>query len=243
MKRYLIAGIVLFFGFAIAFAPAGLVDRGVESVPGIDLVDTRGTVWNGQAQMLLEGQPLGVVNWQFQPLSVLRAAPGYAWQLNRVDMQLTGTAAANPSAVALDLRGGLAAAAFNDWLRTYDIRVSGDLEIMDISATVAHGSRVPERLEGQINWSGGNVLYTLSGLVREVQMPPLTAYLDIDEAGLPEAVVYTPGDDTPLIIARVGTDGFAKIGITKLFTKLVQNPYPGSDPDHAIVLEVEEQIF
>ena len=79
MKRYIIAGTVLFVGFAIAFAPAGLVDRGVENVPGVDLVDTRGTVWNGQAQMLLEGQPLGVVNWQFQPLTVLRAAPGYAW--------------------------------------------------------------------------------------------------------------------------------------------------------------------
>ena len=85
-------------------------------------------------------------------------------------------------------------------------------------------------LNGQIDWSGGLVRYTLAGVLYEVQLPPLTAYLDQNTENDPIATVYTQGGSTPLIMATLGKDGFAKVGMTKLFTKLLNNPWPGLPP-------------
>ena len=59
----------------------------------------------------------------------------------------------------------------------------------------------------------------------------------------PTAVAFADGDTTPLLHAELKTNGFARIGVTKYLTKMAGNPWPGGDPDHAIVLEVEEQVF
>ena len=48
---------------------------------------------------------------------------------------------------------------------------------------------------------------------------------------------------TDEISAALKTDGFARIGLTKLLTTLLGNPYPGNHADAAVVLEVEEQVF
>ncbi len=243
MKRYIAAGIVLFIVFALAFAPAGILDRAADEAPGLDLVDTRGTVWRGSADLLIEGLPMGQLNWDFEGTSLLLATPSYAWQLTRPDGQFNGTAGSSINRYELNVAGQIEAEAFNEFLDLYDIRLSGNLNVAPTRAAGNHNARLPDSVSGQVDWSGGTVLYTLSGMRREVTLPPLTAYLENGDNGLPEAVVYAAGEDTPLLIASLQENGFAKIGITKLFTKLVQNPYPGSDPDHAIVLEVEEQVF
>ncbi len=243
MKRYIVAGIVLFVVFALAFAPAGILDRAADAAPGLDLVDTRGTVWRGNADLLIEGLPMGQLSWDFEGSSLLLAAPSYAWHLTRPDGQLSGTAGSSISRYELNVEGQIEAEAFNAFLDRYDIRLSGDLDVAPTHAAGNHDTRLPDTVTGQVDWSGGTVLYTLSGMRREVTLPPLTAYLDNGDNGMPEAVVYAAGEDTPLLIASLQKNGFARIGITKLFTKLLQTPYPGSDPDHAIVLEVEEQVF
>jgi len=48
---------------------------------------------------------------------------------------------------------------------------------------------------------------------------------------------------TPLLRAEILPTGFARIGVTQLFTELAGNPWPGSHQDHEVVLEVEEQLF
>lgn len=58
-----------------------------------------------------------------------------------------------------------------------------------------------------------------------------------------EAVVFAAGGQTPLLQAQLQDDGFAKVGVTKLLTKMLNRPWPGSDADHEVVLEVEEQVF
>lgn len=48
---------------------------------------------------------------------------------------------------------------------------------------------------------------------------------------------------TPLIEVTLGYDGFVRVGVTKALTNMLNSPWPGNDPDQAIVLQVEEQIF
>ena len=59
----------------------------------------------------------------------------------------------------------------------------------------------------------------------------------------PVAVAYATGESTPLLQAALTGNGFARIGVTKYLTRLLGQPWPGGDPDHAVVLEVEEQVF
>ena len=84
--------------------------------------------------------------------------------------------------------------------------------------------------------------YALSGRTTTASLPALVAYLD-EDAIRPVATVFTQSGQTPLIKAELLENGYAKVGITKLLTKMLNNPWPGSDPDHAIVLEVEEQVL
>jgi hypothetical protein len=55
--------------------------------------------------------------------------------------------------------------------------------------------------------------------------------------------VYAVDDSTPLLLAHVTQDGMASLGITKQFTKRVGQPWVGGEPDHAVVLEVAEDLF
>jgi hypothetical protein len=47
----------------------------------------------------------------------------------------------------------------------------------------------------------------------------------------------------PLMLGKVAQDGMATVGITKQFTKMLGEPWPGGEPDHAVVLEVGEKLF
>ena len=88
-------------------------------------------------------------------------------------------------------------------------------------------------------FAGGPVNYRLSGQEYRGSLPPLVATLG---EGL-EVYIYPDEGQTPLLVAQMLENGFVKIGVTRLLTKLLNNPWPGSDVDHEVVLEVEEQIF
>ena len=60
--------------------------------------------------------------------------------------------------------------------------------------------------------------------------------------GWPQLQVLNAEDGALLITGRLTPSGSAAIGITRGFTKLAGQPWPGSDPDHTVVLEVEEQL-
>ncbi len=242
MKKYLLIGLLVFLGVMVVFAPAGLIDRALEQTPALDMVDARGTVWMGQGQILSQGVTLGHLTWDFQPASLLSLSPTYAWQLNENTTRLSGTASSDGQIATITSLGQVDADYLNQWLSAYDIELTG---VIDVDIETLELILDPSQLRdarGELAWSGGLVRYTLSGRLSEADLPPLTAYLQNESEG-PQAVVYAQGNQTPLLFASQGAEGFIKIGITKMFTKLLNNPWPGSDPDHAIVLEVEQQLL
>lgn len=243
MIRYLIAGLLLFLGFAVVFAPAGLLDRGLERNSQADLTDTRGTLWQGQANLLINRQALGMVHWDFAATSLLQLAPRYDWRLEGGGKHLNGSAAITLNTAQASAQGSIDSSAINPMLQRYDIFVNGQFQLQPTRITWLTDANQAADLDGQLDWSGGLVRYTLSGILRETTLPPLSAFLRMSDQNLPEAVVYVTGEQTPLMMAALGDNGFVKVSITKLFTKLLGNPWPGSDPDHAVVIEVEEQIF
>ncbi len=239
MKKTLAIGLVLFIVFVVALAPAGLLRRATDTVPGLDLAQPTGTIWRGTGQLIVDRQLIGNLAWVFQPLSILRLAPGYDVELKGDALSLAGMVNASMSGTQLSLAGRIDADLFDRYLNAYDLTIAGELSISALSAVVADG-RITQ-LEGEARWSGGEVRYVLSGRLGASELPPLVAYVATEE--FPTADIFPEGGQTPLLHVQLLDTGFVKIGVTKSLTKMLNNPWPGGDPDHAVVLEVEEKIF
>jgi hypothetical protein len=243
MIKYLLIGLLVFLLVAISVAPAGIMNRIVSQTSMAELTHSRGSVWQGQADLLVQNNHLGQLNWDFEGTSLFQLQPTYQWSLQQAHWQLSGRAGSSLDLAHLEISGDIDAQAANQWLQPYDIRTSGQFVLQPTTISMAHNTTLPQSVEGQLDWSGGMVRYTLSGLLSEANLPPLVAYLDTNPAGDPQATVFARDDQTPLLIASVAANGFAKVGISKRFTQLLGNPWPGSDPDHKIVIEVEEKVF
>ena len=238
MARYLIIGIIVFLVLAVGLAPAGIVSRALEAVPEADLLETRGTIWQGQGQLLVDGRSIGALSWSFKPLSLFALSPAADWQLSQNLAQLSGTGSFD-GLMNLTAAGQIQAPAVNQWLAQYDIELDGlfDVENLSIVASEAYVNEI----DGVVRWTGGMVRFTLSGRLSQENLPPLLATFTIED-GIARGVVTEPGSATPLLIITQAEPGLVKIGLTKGFTRVLNQPWPGSDPDHVVVLEVEEYL-
>lgn len=237
MVRTLLIGAAVFLVLLVVFAPAGLLRGALPQSGPVQLLALRGSVWQGSGRLLLSGQPLGKLRWRLRPVTILQGRLGYHLQLTGAEADLEGLVAAGTGTSAAELSGRLDAAPVNRELARYDIELSGSFELLDTRLELA-GAR-PTAAGGELRWSGGPVRYRLSGRLWTGTLPPLNGFLGPG----PEAVVYPEGGNVPLLRLELLDNGFARIGVTKLLTRLVNNPWPGSDPDDAVVLEVEEQVF
>lgn len=242
MIRTLVAGVVLFLGFAVALAPASLVRTVVPDGGGVELLEPTGTVWDGAAELYLSGQPAGRLHWDVAPTSLMRGALGYDVTLTGPEHDLAGSISLGLGSGEATIRGQASAAFANRWLAPYDIDIGGRLDFRDAHVRLPYDLRAGASAAGaagSLAWSGGPVRYVLSGQNNAGTLPPLVAYLG---EGL-ETVVIPDGGQTPLLRAELLPNGFVRIAMTKLLTRLVDNPWPGSQADHEVVLEVEEQLF
>ena len=241
MKRYILGALTLFALFGVVFAPAGLLERVVETSQHAHLTGTRGTIWSGQARLWLGSEALGELRWQFQPAGLLALKLAYHWQLSEAGSALQGAAALSMQELQLQAGGTVLSQTINPYLRRYDINLAGTFTLADLRVTSRAGNI--SALQGDLKWDGGPVRYILSGRSSAAALPPLQARLALDDLRQPSALVSSVRDAMPLMVATLGDNGFAKIGLTRGFTRLLDTPWPGREPDHEVVIEVEEQIF
>ncbi len=251
MRKTFFIGILLVLLFLIAFAPAGLLRTLLAQVEGVNLLDPSGTVWRGEGELYLAEHAAGQIQWRFQPAALVRGYLEYQLTLTGPDQALDGNVGVSPGSLHLDLEGMLSARFLNQWLAPYDIGLSGDVTMREVDLLLLRNgdeapaaasnppALAPGEASGTLTWAGGPVNYRLSGQEYRGSLPPLVATLG---EGL-EVYIYPEKGQTPLLVAQMLENGFVKIGVTRLLTKLLNNPWPGSDIDHEVVLEVEEQIF
>lgn len=241
MKKYILVGLLVILILGIALAPASLVRRALDPVPQADLLQPRGTIWQGQGNLLVQGNPLGTARWSLRPLSLLTLSPTADWQLDQTLADVRGDVEWSAGKVGVNANGNVQADAFNGALNAYQIFLTGVFELKDVHLQATPAARRLDAADGEIMWSGGRVRFALAGLLYEETLPPMVARLSNDPA--PNATVFAQGDPTPLMHISEGIPGFIKIGITKRFTELVRRPWPGNDPAHRVVVQVEEQIL
>jgi Type II secretion system (T2SS), protein N len=240
-SRLSLIGVATFAVCLIALAPASLVTLLLRDAHPLSLATPTGTFWRGSGELAYAGMALGRLRWSFAPLLVLSGQVGFDITLDGRLLKMTGRAGSSAGAANAQLQGEVDAALLAEPLARYDITLPGSLTVRHIELTYAYGRRLPA-VRGDLKWSGGAVSYRLAGRDHRIALPVLVGFLD-SSSGQPEMTVYQADDKTPLMLARVTEDGLATVGITKQFTKLLGEPWPGSEPDHAVVLEVGEKLF
>lgn len=237
MRKSLLFGALVFVVVVISQAPATLLRSMVERSGQATLLAPNGTLWQGSGDLLIAGTAVGRVFWDLQGVTILQGKLSYHVTLESPEQNLTGTLLLFPATGIEAISGSIEAAAVNRWLAPYNINLSGSFDLENVSLLFASGR--PHSADGEVHWQGGAVDYRLANENSTGILPAMTAILGPSA----EAAVFEQGGQTPLLKAELQANGFARIGVTKLLTKILNRPWPGSDADHEVVLEVEEQVF
>ena len=241
MKRYIIVGLLVLLVVFVSLAPASLLKGPLSQAPGLRVSGLSGTLWSGSGYVTVQGQELGRLNWSFDPAQLLSARAALRYMLMGPAIEVRGIAGRSISTWQLSADGQVGAELVNQALAPYEIRMTGDLTLDGVEVALA--GRVPEELRGQVLWPGGPVSYPDVRGIATRPLPPLRADLSLDDQNQALASVHSESINFPLITMRALNTGFAKISLTRRFTQIVGMPWPGSEPDHAFVLEVEQQVF
>lgn len=239
--RYTLIGTATFVVCLILFAPPTPISSALQRIPGVLTGQPSGSLWSGAVDVGYHGNELGRLNWSYRPQDLLRLRIGFSYSLQNSTHAFTGVASTSASKAEATLTGEMSATLLTDLLARYDISISGEFDILETIYLVAPHGGTP-RATGKIRWSGGTVAYRLGTTSRRTTLPQLIAYLESPATG-PSATVYAQDDDTPLLLASVQHDGWVSIGVTVKFLELVGQPWSGSQPPHAVIMEVQEKLF
>ena len=239
--RYTLIGIATFIACLVLFAPPTPISSALQRIPNVFVGRPSGSFWRGAVDLAYHGNQLGQLSWSYRPQDLLRLRIGFSYALQDSSHSFAGVGSASTSSADATISGQMSAALLTDLLARYDISISGEFDIPEtIQLTAPHGGM--PRATGKIRWSGGNVAYRLGTTSRRTTLPQLIAYLESPATG-PSATVYAEGDDTPLLLASVQPDGWVSIGVTVRFLELVGQPWSGSHPPQAVIMEVQEKLF
>jgi len=239
--RYTLIGTATFIAFLVLFAPPTPISSALQRVPGILVGQPSGSLWHGAVDVDYHGSELGRLSWSYRPQDLLRLRIGFNYSLQESTHAFTGVGSVSAVGANATITGEMSATLLADLLARYDISISGTFDIPETIHLAAPHDGTPSAT-GKIRWSGGTVAYRLGTTSRRATLPQLTAYLETPATG-PSATVYAQGDDTPLLLASVQRDGWVSIGVTVKFLELVGQPWSGSQPPQAVIMEVQEKLF
>lgn len=239
--RYALLGILVLAACIVYMAPATLLAMALGDEGPTRLTQARGSIWDGAAALEHEGQSLGSLSWQFDAGGLARGEANFDWRLAGTGHTLSGGARLGLGGLHCSAAGAVSGATIRRILAPYWIETTGDVGIERIGADVTHDLHL-QALAGELSWSGGEVRYRLAGEHYQMVLPPLAGMLETVNAE-PTLTVFAQGVDAPLLHIRLGADGWLNIGVTKKLTKMAGFPWPGNEPDHAIVIDVSERLF
>ena len=237
MRKAIIAGGLVFLALVIIRLPAGIIHWFVPEGSQANLLNPQGTLWAGSGELVVQGIATGRLGWNVRPITLLKGRVGYDLSLTGPGTDIDASLEAGLTTTEGTINGVVDGAFVNRWLAPYYIELSGVFTMVGVNLNLE--GRSLAGVDGKLTWDGGPIQYRLSGNVHNSVLPPMTA----DLGPGPVAVAYANGESTPLLHAAMGDNGFARIGVTKYLTRILGQPWPGGDPDHAVVLEVEEQVF
>jgi len=240
-RQLLLLGLVFFLSFLVIFLPASSIRLVTNTIPAIDFSTTEGSIWNGSGRLRVREQYAGLLRWSVHPVQLVFGKLAIEWVLEEQTHTFGGSATIRLGRMAFSFDGLIEAGTINRILAPYNMNLNGALHLRSIKATInKSGGQI--RIQGDMRWDGGTVLYRMSNQRFRRELPALLGKLQMVE-GVPSLTVRSETEDTPLLRIRLDNDGWVHIGITKRFTRLIGQPWQGNEPDPAIVMEVSEKLL
>lgn len=238
---YALIGVLALAACIVYMAPATLLQAALRPDGPVQLTQVRGRMWDGTAAVDYRGHPLGSLDWQFDAAGILGGDANFDWRLASAGHALSGRVRVGLSVLHCTAAGTVRGTTMRRILAPYWIETTGDIGIERINANVTYGLHLKD-LVGEVSWSGGEVRYRLAGEHYRMDLPPLAGVFESVDAQ-PTLTVFAQGIDAPILHVRLGADGWLTIGVTKKLTEMAGFPWPGNEPDHAIVIDVSERLF
>ena len=233
MLTFIVSGLI--------FAPASLVTQGLKEVSELRLTAGKGTIWNGQIAASYHGRDLGIFDWSFSPMLLFTGVVHFNWVLSDSHHDVKGALDVSFETTTLTASGHIDAARINRELSPYYITIDGGISLDSFKIILASG-KGKHQVDGKIGWNGGRSTYRLAGELNAIDLPPLRGNLMTAGKG-PMLIVTNHDEATPLIVISIDEGNWANIGITKKFTEMVKQPWPGNVSPETVVLRVEEKLF
>ena len=243
--KYASLGGLAFVLALVAMAPASLLLHLMPETGAIELQRPQGFLWHGNANLLINNQPLTPVRWTIDPFQWFTGRFGFKYQTDATGLKLRGTAATGFKGSIFRATGEISSEWLNERLEVYDIELSSPLKLTDIHLAYSPSKSVPVyEFEGSLEWEGGATEFALSGIPYIKTLPPMDAKLGI-ESGRMTAYVRDSRPDRHVFFRfqlEPGT-GWAHAGVTGHLLNLLNWPYYNERDPSAIAIEVSEKLF
>ena len=226
--------------------PASLVTRFLESSPHIPitLLNTSGTLWDGSGRVSNNAIREVNISWSIPIFDILLLSPSVIWKLDVNDSVLQGKSSISDKKINTDLSGTIGSVFLNRIFSEYDVRLDGSLRVEGLSMTTDPSNSFSiNQLEGLAIWAGGEVTYMLAKSPVTIMSPVFELELFNKKPSIIEARLNSPSYSFPLLLASLTEKGNLNVKVTKAFTEIFGNKWPGQDSEENIVLELEEYIF
>ena len=226
--------------------PASLVTRFLESSPHIPitLLNTSGTLWDGSGRVSNNAIREVNISWSIPIFDILLLSPSVIWKLDVNDSVLQGKSSISDKKINTDLSGTIGSVFLNRIFSEYDVRLDGSLRVEGLSMTTDPSKSFSiNQLDGLAIWAGGEVTYMLAKSPVTIMSPVFELELFNKKPSIIEARLNSPSYSFPLLLASLTEKGNLNVKVTKAFTEIFGNKWPGQDSEENIVLELEEYIF
>ena len=256
MKRFAtISALVLLLGAPVAIVtlPASLLKHAVARLPGVDAIRYNGSVWNGQATLIIRGGPTGELQWHLSKLrdraspAPFNLQPTFNWSFDNAEIKVEGSVGLGPASAVLQTGGAIDSAAIAALLNQFDIFLSGDFTIAPSSVSVPYNAQSLSQIRFarpvELKWSGGQVSYILSNRFNQVALPSLQGHLIVDTKGGATATITPQSSKTEYLDLTLRNNGWVHIRLRRRFFDLVARPWPGNQAADEIVMEIERQVL
>ena len=226
--------------------PASLVARFLESnshIP-ITILNTSGTLWDGSGRIRNNTIREVNISWSIPIFDILLLSPSVIWTLDNNDSVLQGKSLISDKKIITDLSGTIGSVFLNRIFYEYDVRLDGSLSVEDLFMVTDLSKNFSiNQLDGLAIWTGGEVTYMIAKSPVTIMSPVFALELFKKTPSTIDARLNSPDYGFPLLLASLTERGNLNVKVTKAFTKIFGNKWPGKEAEANFVLELEEYIF
>jgi len=246
MKKFIIYGttaLLSFSVFLVLFAPAGIAFRFVKDdvarIPETTVYRVGGTVWEGGADIQYRDFPTSTLRWTLAPIPLMKGLADFHITIGGLGHELDGGLLTDGHNSQLSMLNGFVTSEYIDQVSAqYGLRISGNFAVNEVDLTVENDWFTT--MEGDLSWTGGQVLYPVAGGSQAINLPALDGKLAIEDRQLTLNVQH---NRLPVLSIFLGRDGWARLEFYAQLFVLADLPLPEGTNTTDIVLTYEEKIL